>query len=205
MSIIAVTNMPSASPVEVRIYDITSATLIQDWTNAGVVERAVGLDLSCYYYSTALTAGHAYQIDWRDSSVPTKVASEILYELQTNVNDSISSIPVDVDTQLSASHGAAPWGASGSGNTLVDHNTGGADNLRYIDSLGAGIDNADIKAYLKADYDADHKADVYVKDYSKTKTDGRWQWPMHLDSGFTYTLEFYKQGEYVTSVAEVTI
>jgi hypothetical protein len=93
----------------------------------------------------------------------------------------------------------------GTGNETIDHNTGGIDQLRYIDTNGIGIDNADIMAYLKADYDAGSKSWSYIKDYTKTDVNGRWQWPMHLDTGSTYTLEFFKQGEFTTAIVEITI
>jgi uncharacterized protein YwbE len=92
----------------------------------------------------------------------------------------------------------------GSGDTAVDENTGGADNLRYV-YQAQGIDNATIKVYLKTDYDAGNRSDTYVKARSKTKTDGRWQWPVYLDSGFTYSVVFYKQGQYGPTKVEVTI
>jgi hypothetical protein len=92
----------------------------------------------------------------------------------------------------------------GSGDTAVDHNTGGVDNLRYVYQM-QGIDNATIKVYLKTDYDAGNRSDAYVKARSKTKTDGRWQWPVYLDTGFTYSIIFYKQGIYGPTKKDVTI
>ena len=99
---VSVCNMPSTTAVQVRVYDITDAAEDVAWTNTGVTERAVGMSKSCYYYAATLETNHSYQIDWRDSGTPTKVASETVYEIQTampqvatvtgNVNGSVGSV-----------------------------------------------------------------------------------------------------------------
>jgi hypothetical protein len=94
---------------------------------------------------------------------------------------------------------------SGSGGTAMDHNTGGADNLRYVTQAGVGIRDAEIKAYLKADWDAGRNGPAYVLARGKTAADGRWLAPMMLDQGRTYTLIFYKLNEYGITAVEVTI
>jgi len=94
--------------------------------------------------------------------------------------------------------------SGGSGNTAIDHNTGGVDNLQALYG-GVGVDNADIKIYLKADWDLGNQDDSYVKGVSVTSVDGRWAYPVYLDSGFTYTVVFYKQGLFQATTAEVTI
>ncbi len=99
-STVSVCNFPSGSAAEVRVYDLTAGAQITNWTNTGVSERAVALSTSCYDYTVALTAGHAYQIDWEDGAAPTKVASETLCENQT----AVAAIPVNplltTDTRL---------------------------------------------------------------------------------------------------------
>lgn len=92
----------------------------------------------------------------------------------------------------------------GSGDTAVNHNTGSADNLRYT-YAAAGVDDGQIKAYLKADYDAGNVGASYVRGSSVTGPDGRWLRPIYLNTGFTYTIVFYKQGRYAVSTKEVTI
>ncbi|MDA8170317.1 MAG: hypothetical protein M0Z48_00610 [Nitrospiraceae bacterium] len=91
-STVSVCNFPSGSAAEVRIYDLTSASLVVNTTATGVTERAgLGLSKSCYDYTVALTAGHAYQIDWEDAATPAHVASETLYEEQTYADAATSS------------------------------------------------------------------------------------------------------------------
>jgi hypothetical protein len=93
---------------------------------------------------------------------------------------------------------------AGGGNTSVNHNTGGTDNLRYM-YRGSGIDNATITAYLKADYSAGNTGSSAVRGSSTTGPDGRWLTPMFLDAGYTYVIVFYVQGQYGLTVAEIII
>lgn len=89
----------------------------------------------------------------------------------------------------------------GDGDTPIDHDTGGADNLRYVAS-GVGVDDATVRAYLKADYDAN----VYTeRGRTHTRSDGRWAEPMYLNAGLTYTVTFSKPGTYQVSTKDVTV
>ena len=100
--------------------------------------------------------------------------------------------------------GAVLAGASvGGGDTPVDHNTGGADNLRYVaGSPPAGVDDATVRAYLKSDYDAG----VYTeRGRTYTRPDGRWAVPIYLNAGLAYTLTFSKPGVYEVSRRDVTV
>ncbi len=99
-STVSVCNFPSGSAAEVRVYDLTAGAQITNWTNTGVSERAVALSTSCYDYTVALTAGHAYQIDWEDGAAPTKVASETLCENQTAVAAIPTNPLLTTDTRL---------------------------------------------------------------------------------------------------------
>jgi len=95
-------------------------------------------------------------------------------------------------------------GVSGTGEISVDHDYGGTDVLAYKTAGGVGIDNATIKAYLKTDYDAGNVSAEYVKAISTTDVNGRWDNAMLLDAA-TYTLYYYKQGEYGPNTKEVTV
>jgi len=113
-----VCNMPSSAAVQVRVYDVTGASETVAWTATGVSERAVGLSKSCYYYTATLTAGSAYQIDWRDSGTPTKVASETIANTDSWLDAALSSRPTL--SQIEASTVLAKWdtalpGAFGAG------------------------------------------------------------------------------------------
>jgi hypothetical protein len=95
--------------------------------------------------------------------------------------------------------------STGQGNTNVNHNTGGADNLRYTTATGAGISAAIVKAFLKTDYDAGHKTDAFVKGRTFTDINGRWLADLYLDFGYTYTILFYKSGTFGPDTKEVTL
>jgi hypothetical protein len=83
----------------------------------------------------------------------------------------------------------------GSGNTAVNENTGGTDNLRYVDSGGNGVDNGSVEVYQGNN----------LMGSTTTKADGRWLTSIYLDTGFTYRIDFYKQGVYQTSSRSVVI
>jgi hypothetical protein len=80
---------------------------------------------------------------------------------------------------------------AGTGDTPVNHNTGGADNLAYKTAAGVGIDNAVVRAYLKADYDA---GKFTLRAQATTDVNGRWVAPMYLNAGNTYVFIFEKPG-----------
>ena len=90
----------------------------------------------------------------------------------------------------------------GTGDTVVNHDTGGVDNLRAVTVGGAGIDAVIINAYLKTEYDAGSRI---VRGSSLTKSDGRWLYDMMLSTGLTYTFIFYKEAAYGPNSKEVTI
>lgn len=91
---------------------------------------------------------------------------------------------------------------NGGGAVAVDHDTGGADALRYVDGGGAGVGGATVRAYVSADY----VAGAYVdRGRTATKSDGRWAAPLYLDPGVPYTLTFAKPGAYQLSKREVTV
>ncbi len=91
----------------------------------------------------------------------------------------------------------------GLGSVVVDHDYGGADALAYKTG-GVGIDNANVWAYLKTDYDAGNTAMGYIKAMTTTDVNGRWVSQMNLDPA-TYTLYYFKQGEYGPDTQEVTV
>jgi hypothetical protein len=91
-------------------------------------------------------------------------------------------------------------GEAGDGDTAVDHNTGGADNLRTTLG-GLGADNVRVVAYLQSDYLAGVREPNRGVTY--TGPDGRWLTPLMLNSGQTYTLVFQVPG--VTQADVVTL
>lgn len=96
-------------------------------------------------------------------------------------------------------------GITGSGEVEVNHNYGGADNLRYVvEEDGAGIGDAVVRAYLSDDYSAGNRTTDYLRAEVRTASDGRWQQTMMLDPN-DYTLVFYKPGHYGPDVRQITV
>jgi hypothetical protein len=78
----------------------------------------------------------------------------------------------------------------GSGPIAINQNTGGTDNLRYVDSSGNGVEGANILIYLATDWPANPDR---VQATAITGPDGRWLSPAFVDSG-TYVAVFTKIG-----------
>lgn len=91
----------------------------------------------------------------------------------------------NLDVQL-----AGIAGVPGSGDVPVNHNTGGADRLRFRDAANNGIDGATVLAYRESEYAAGGRV---VRDVSTTGTDGRWLSDMMLDPG-EYRFRFVRAG-----------
>lgn len=96
----------------------------------------------------------------------------------------------------------------------VNHNYGGVDNLKVVstppgwshnlpssavleveremiagDKMGIlPVENANIYAYLKSDWDAGLHGSQYCKGWSMTNGDGRWSWSIYLEQGEYYLI-----------------
>jgi hypothetical protein len=81
-------------------------------------------------------------------------------------------------------------GGSGSGPIAINHNTGGTDNLRYVDGNGNGVEGAQVLIYLATNWPA--QPDL-VQATAVTGSDGRWTSPAFVQSG-TYVAVFTKVG-----------
>ena len=94
---------------------------------------------------------------------------------------------------------AAGAAAAGDGDILVNHDTGGVDNLQ-AEHGGAGLAGGTVRAYLQDEY----KHHIYdVKGRAVTGTDGRWLSPMYLDAG-TYIFAFARADK-ITGVKECEV
>lgn len=84
---------------------------------------------------------------------------------------------------------------TGIGSVEVDHNYGGDDELAYKTSAGVGVNNAQLRVYLKTDFDNGLTDTAHVQGITSTDVNGRWIRPIMLDPE-TYVLYAYKQGYY---------
>lgn len=79
---------------------------------------------------------------------------------------------------------------SGAGPIAVNQNTGGTDNLRYVDIDGNGIGDANILIYLATDWPGNPG---HVQAAAVTGADGRWLAPAFVSHG-TYVAVFTRIG-----------
>lgn len=91
-------------------------------------------------------------------------------------------------------------GGTGDGDVPVNHDYGGTDELR-VTQAGTGVDNAAVRAYLTADYDA---GTFTVRGLTYTGSDGRFVAPLMLDAD-DYTLVVSKSGVIQTKAVEITV
>lgn len=92
----------------------------------------------------------------------------------------------------------------GSGNTLIDHDFGGTDELRVVDGNGNGIQSVTILAYVASEFAA-NPLTATVRATARTGPDGRWESPyMMLDEDTEYTLYFFKAGVYGPATTNIT-
>lgn len=85
----------------------------------------------------------------------------------------------------------------------LDENTGGVDRLRYITDGGNPVGGATIRVYKKQDYDA--KQYSLVQGITKTNAFGRWEQPIFVEYGLTYTIVYQKPNEFGPDKVEITV
>jgi hypothetical protein len=123
------------------------------------------------------------------------------YALSTNLSGQVNTVPnqaVNVaqwnGSAVSLSGGlpnvSGGGGGIDSGPIPVNQNTGGTDNLRYVDESGNGVGDANVFVYLATDWPANPSA---VQATAITGPDGRWLAPAFVQSG-TYVAVFTKLG-----------
>lgn len=86
----------------------------------------------------------------------------------------------------------ATYVGRGAGNKLVDHNTGGADNLQFRNAATlAGVQDGVVRVFLKADWDGNLRSIDYQKAWWDTDSNGRAINPVQLSAG-SYTAVAYR-------------
>ena len=92
----------------------------------------------------------------------------------------------------------------GYGTTYVDHDYGGTDNYQYVTPGGQPIAGAEVRVYLKSDYDANRRSTSYIVARTTTRTDGRWTMALMLDPD-NYVLLFNKPNAYGPNAVNLTV
>jgi len=77
------------------------------------------------------------------------------------------------------------------------------NSLQCVAETGDPVENAQIRVYKKTDYDLKNFGAVI----GATITDARGAWthPITVEAGFTYSIEFFKPGEYDPVAQEVVV
>lgn len=75
----------------------------------------------------------------------------------------------------------------------LDHNYPQPDALRYVLASGAGIGGATIRLFLQENFQPNGTAAVGI---SQTNSEGRWVDPVFVTPGYTYVVQFHKEGVY---------
>lgn len=126
----------------------------------------------------------ANMAEWRH--VPLITTAKITLLPFTDV---VYSIPVDgssdPDTTLPG---------SGDGDTCIDHDYGGENNLIVKDGCGNPVVGATILAFTKADYDGGLRDAAHAVASSSSTAGGRWTYKICLCCGRDYVLTFHKPG-----------
>jgi hypothetical protein len=89
------------------------------------------------------------------------------------------------------------------GYVTVDHNYGAPGALRYQTQSGSPIESALIRIYKKTDFDQGHtEAPLAI---TLTNVQGNWVNPVSLTTGFTYVVQFHKEGLYGPDKVEIVV
>lgn len=94
---------------------------------------------------------------------------------------------------------------TGEGDTCIDHDYGGVDNLAYRDSNGDGIEGATILVFTKADYDNGLTTADRAVASSSTMANGRWSFSICICCDTDYVLVFEKAGQFGPDACEINV
>jgi hypothetical protein len=89
------------------------------------------------------------------------------------------------------------------GLVYVDHDYGGTDALKVVDTEGVAEADTTIRAYLTTNWDGGNRSADYLLGEDETDADGHWLRGMYLPTG-DITLVFIKTGHYLKTV-EITV
>jgi hypothetical protein len=168
-----------------------------DSPNATTAQTTIGSNLNAAM-STRL-ASSAYSAGPTASQVAAAILKTPANLLATDSSGNVAAnnlpsdyqqrnVAVTLPTPAPAGYGSTS--GSGSGPIAINQNTGGTDNLRYVDSSGNGVEGANVMVYLATDWPGNPGN---VQAQATTGPDGRWLAPGFVNHG-TYVAVFAKVG-----------
>lgn len=204
--------------------DISVAGTVQTYTYTGSKTLTVISRVELGSEDKPIVGGGIYNLTMKLNGVPITPVSNITVPsgqvqaiiesrpIVVDVNDVLTVIvtgnPADTDIWAQAilfdNSPAQLEELTGRGAIVVDHNYPEADDLLVTDIDGVPIDNAQIRAYLRAHWNNNLRSAGYVVASSRTDVDGHWESPMLLDPG-TYILLTSKQGSFQPRTTELVV
>jgi hypothetical protein len=205
--------------------DISAAAAVLTYTYTGSTSRAVAASVTLGSDAAPIAGGANYDVVAKIGGVPVTPVSRAAVPAGTGetvlqsrqfvlrpgnvLTIEITGDPTDTAVATFAHLvDFTPVRASdfhGDGSVAVDHDYGGVDAMRYLDSATLSpIDNGTVKAYLAEDYAAYRRGQAYVKAQAVTDATGRWAAPMMLDPA-DWVLVFYRQGSHLPTVVELAV
>jgi len=85
----------------------------------------------------------------------------------------------------------------------VDHNYGRLSALTYRTASAVPVEGALVRVFRKADFDLGRTDSALA--VTLTNARGEWVNPVYLATGFTYVIQFHKEGLYGPDFAEVVV
>lgn|GEM_PF-2856804 len=194
---------PSAGTIAQAV--LTDTT---DLTTAGSIGKIIATNLDTTVSSRLATTSYTAP---DNSDIATALSDLVTLLGRTDPTTAVNAIKAVTDkvaTMLATSgsnysftpdalKNAPTSQLSGTGDTPVNHDTGGTDNLRFVDGNGNGIDEATVTAFLASEY-ASNPLTATPRGQVFTKSDGRWVNQMNLDSG-SYVFVFEAPGFQATT------
>lgn len=198
----------------------SAPTSLADWTTVGTIPapQTWSGELRLIVHLSDLGAGHRLQVREVSGTRVEQSQAEAANGTDRDLvicRQWLEAGDADVLVQVIDLAGVSPaatwtwelWDFStaavtGDGDIPVDHNTGGADAERYfLDNGITPADNAVIKAYVAAEYDAGNPT---CRGTTYTGADGRWTAPLMLNAGIAYRLAVWIPGQTGVLLREIT-
>ncbi len=127
-----------------------------------------------------------------------------LYQVNLKLADGAQYHAVDwspLEVRLGGAADPAPVAFENT--VVVNHDHDLPDSLRYLTPGGTPIKDAQIRVYLKADYDAVRL--TAPEGVTMTDANGRWRHAVLVRPGFSYVIQFLKPNEFGPDTATIVV
>lgn len=184
--------------------DLTDAAILQVVRNADneIVLQRSSVDTTQIVVLDG--PGGRYRLHYRASDTTALALASYLHDVKATLADGTSVSLVDPSFFVVSLGGVTTTPTPAfSNNVPLDHNFDLPDNLRYMDAGGNPINDAQVRVYLRSDYDA-KRLDSPVG-VTLTRADGRWVNPVLVVPGFDYVVRFEAPFRFGPDIATITV